>query len=144
MSSRRTRARKTRRAAYGSRPVVYVVASLLALLAQILGPVTLARAAPSNPIEAAYELRAAFGPAVAVCAHLDDSGAPTAPHCADDGACPLCAAAHDATAFLPPEPAALPGRALVAARPIRPTQLSAAPPSERASPAQPRAPPLEA
>jgi hypothetical protein len=90
------------------------------------------------------ELRAIFGDAAELCAHINDHGAPgkRAPcgHCCDQ--CPLCRGVAQTVAFVPIDPLVLPERLEGDAHAIR------APPGQDVLPAYPsqpnpaRAPPL--
>ena len=120
------------------------VVALLALFSQALAPIAHAQAPPSAVDEIVADLKAAVGDAIQLCVHVDSaSHDPShAGNPCDDG-CPLCGGALAAPASLPPEGVILP-------TPIAKSEGRAAPPSiylppffSRASPAKPRAPPLE-
>jgi len=129
------------RAAFASRGGLFVALALLALFAQILGPISRANASPSTPAEVVAELRASFGDVVQICVHVDDGASGLAhPKGACDDCCPLCGGGAAPVVF-PPGVAALPAPLDVAAHPLRPTQTRLAPASARASPALPRGPP---
>jgi hypothetical protein len=125
----------------------FVVA--LALIGQLFAaatPPSLAAPTFAGADEAvvAAELKAVFGGAALLCAHVNDDGAPGkhAPsgHCCDQ--CPLCRFAAQAVAFVFPDAPALPLRLDSDAHAIR------APPGRNVLPAYPaqpnpaRAPPL--
>jgi hypothetical protein len=116
---------------------------LLALFSQALAPIAHAHAQPSAVDEIVADLKAAVGDAFQLCVHVDDAARDrsNAPHPCDDG-CPLCGALA--------APAALPPEGILVPTPIAETERLAAPPTiflppffSRASPAKPRAPPLE-
>ena len=125
---------------------LFVALALAAVFNLALAPI--ARAAyvvPHDQAESvgeiAVDLQATFGARFQLCVNVDDDGLPTPPtHHHDDG-CPLCCP-HVAGLLAAPEPGALPGRTAFAlvAPPLH--RAVAPPPPARASPAQPRAPPL--
>jgi hypothetical protein len=125
----------------------FVVAfSLIIQLFAAATPPALAAPAFAGADEAAVaaELKAVFGDAAELCAHVNDHGAPGkhAPfgHCCDQ--CPLCRFAAQAAAFVPPDGPSLPERLDNDAHVIR------APPGQKGLPGYPaqpnraRAPPL--
>jgi hypothetical protein len=117
---RRKSAHGTRRARRGlacfrSGLTAFVIA--LSLVVQLIAmPYQQALAGPTSPggdgTAIAADLKAIFGDAAAFCAHVDDKGAPSphgpCNHCDDQ--CPLCRTVARATAFVPPDAPALPGR----------------------------------
>jgi hypothetical protein len=126
---------------------VFIVAfSLLVQLFAVATPPAVGAPAFVGADDAAIaaELKAVFGDAAELCAHINDPAAPGkhAPfgHCCDQ--CPPCRFAAQAVAFVPPDVPALPERLDSDARGIR------APPGQCALPAYPaqqnraRAPPL--
>ena len=92
----------------------------------------------------AAELKAVFGDAAELCAHINDHGAPSkhSPfgHCCDQ--CPLCRFAAQAVAFVPPDVPALPQRLDSDAHRIRAPPGQNVLPAGRAQPNRARAPPL--
>jgi hypothetical protein len=108
-----------RRGSLGSALTAFAVA--LALIVQLIAmPYQQALAGPAlaGPDTAAIaaDLRAIFGDAAGLCAHIDDKGAP-APHgpcnhCNEQ--CPLCRSVAEAAAFVPPNAPTLPIRLNVA------------------------------
>jgi hypothetical protein len=127
-------------------PRLFVALALTAVLNLALAPI--ARAAHVVPRdqaasvgEIAADLQATFGPGFQLCVNVDDEGPSTPPtHHHDDG-CPLCCP-HAAALLAAPEPSALPGRTAFAFVTPPSSGAFAPPPPARASPAQPRAPPL--
>jgi hypothetical protein len=100
--------------------------------------------AGANDATIAAELKAVFGDAAELCAHINDLGAPGkhAPsgHCCDQ--CPLCRFAAQAVAFIPPDAPALPERLGSDAHGIRAPPGQNVLPAYRAQPNRARAPPL--
>jgi len=127
-------------------PRLFVVLALAAILNLALAPISrAAHLAPHDQSESvgdiAADLQATFGAGFQLCVNVDDNGQPNPlAHHHDDG-CPLCCP-HAAALLAAPEPTALPGRTAFALVPPPPHRAVAPPPPARASPAQPRAPPL--
>jgi hypothetical protein len=90
----------------------------------------------------AAELKALFGDAAELCAHVNDDKAPAKhnSHCCDQ--CPLCRFAAQAVAFVPPDLPALPGRLEAEAHAIRAPPARDSLPAYPAQPNPARAPPL--
>jgi len=104
----------------------------------------LAHAAAPSPASAeqlAADLKATFGDAAQLCINIDDGSQPSAPAHHGDGDCPLCGA-HAGAFLAPPDAVGLPLRresnTVVS---FSATDFTPPPPA-RASPAQPRAPPV--
>ena len=138
---------KRRLATFRSPLTAFLVAlSLVLQLFAVATPPALAAPAFAGADDAAIaaELKAIFGDAAEICAHINDHASPGKPapsgHCCDQ--CPLCRFAAQVVAFVPPDPPALPERLDSDAQAIR------APPSRDVLPAYPaqpnpaRAPPL--
>ena len=109
--------------------------SLIVQLFAAATPTALAAPAFAGADDAAIaaELKAVFGDAAELCAHINNDGVPGkhAPigHCCDQ--CPLCRFAAQAVAFIPPDAPAVPERLEQrrvrdsrTARPRRPSRLS--------------------
>jgi hypothetical protein len=135
---------KRRLASFRSPLTAFLVAlSLIVQLFAAATPPALAAPAFAGADDAAIaaELKAVFGDAAELCAHINDHGkhAPSG-HCCDQ--CPLCRFAAQAVAFIPPDLPAAPERLDSDARAIR------APPAHDVLPPYPvqpnpaRAPPL--
>jgi hypothetical protein len=149
---RRTFALGTQRAKRGSTSfrsplTAFLVAfSLIVQLFAAATPPALAAPAFAGADEAtvAAELKAVFGDAAELCAHINDQGAPGkhAPsgHCCDQ--CPLCRFAAQAVAFVSPDLPALPGRLDGEAHAIRAPPVRDVLPAYPAQPNPARAPPL--
>jgi hypothetical protein len=144
---RRVRPAKFGAASLRSPVTAFLVAfSLVVQLFAAATPPSLAAPAFAGADEAtvAAELKAVFGDAAELCAHINDRGAhgKHAPcgNCCDQ--CPLCRAAAQTVALVFPDPAALPERLDSNTHAIR------APPARHVLPAYPaqpnpaRAPPL--
>jgi len=120
--------------------------SLIVQLFAAATPPALSAPAFADADEAAVaaELKAVFGDAAELCAHINDHGAPGkhAPcgHCCDQ--CPLCRGAAQAAAFVPIEPPALPERLDSDAHAIRAPPCLDVLPAYPAQPNPARAPPL--
>jgi hypothetical protein len=101
--------------------------------------------AGANEATVAAELKAAFGDAAELCAHINDHGAPGkhAPcgNCCDQ--CPLCRAASQTVALVLHDPPALPERLDSDAHAIRTPRARDVPPAYPAQPNPARAPPLD-
>jgi hypothetical protein len=102
--------------------LVVALSLIVQLFAAITPPAVAAPAfAGADEATIAAELKAVFGGAADLCAHIDDHGAPGkhAPfgHCCDQ--CPLCRFAAQAAAFVPPDVPALPERVNGDSRAIR-------------------------
>jgi hypothetical protein len=149
---RRTFALGTQRAKRGSTSfrsplTAFLVAfSLIVQLFAAATPPALAAPAFAGADEAtvAAELKAVFGDAAELCAHINDQGAPGkhAPsgYCCDQ--CPLCRFAAQAVAFVSPDLPALPGRLDGEAHAIRAPPVRDVLPAYPAQPNPARAPPL--
>jgi hypothetical protein len=146
---RRARAKCAAAAAPRSPLTAFVIAfSLIVQLFAAATPPALAAPAFAGADDAAIaaELKAVFGDAVQLCAHVNDDGAPgkNAPsghcHCCDQ--CPLCRFAAQAVAYVPPELPALPERLASDAHAIRAPPAQAVLPAYSAQPNPARAPPL--
>jgi hypothetical protein len=128
--------------------IAFVVAfSLIIQLFAAATPPAAAAPAFADPDDAAIaaELKALFGDAAELCAHVNDHAAPGkhAPfgHCCDQ--CPPCRLAAQASAFAPPpEPPALPERLDTDAHAIRAPPGHYVLPTYPAQPNPARAPPL--
>ena len=127
--------------------VAFVVAfSLVLQLFAAATPPALSAPAFAGADDAAIaaELKAVFGDAAELCAHINDHGAPSkhSPfgHCCDQ--CPLCRFAAQAVAFVPPDVSALPQRLDSDAHGIRAPPGQNVLPAYRAQPNRARAPPL--
>jgi Protein of unknown function (DUF2946) len=121
--------------------IVALAAVINLAFAPVLRAAIMARA-PSSVSEVAADLKATFGDAFELCVNLRDDGSTPAPsHQGDDGCCPLCCL-HAAAHLLAPEFKALPLRLAVRRVELPPSEDVALPPPSRASPSQPRAPPL--
>lgn len=103
--------------------VFAVVLSLIVQLFAAAAPPALAAPAFAGADDTAIaaELKAVFGDAADLCAHINDQSAPgkRAPsgHCCDQ--CPLCRFAAQAVSFVPPDVPALPERVNGDSRAIR-------------------------
>ena len=123
-----------------------VALSLFLQLIAAATPPALAAPAFAGADDAAItaELKAVFGDAAALCAHIAKDGVPGqhAPirHCCDQ--CPLCPFAAQAVAFAPPDAPALPERLESDAHAIRAPPGRDAVPAYPAQPNSARAPPL--
>jgi hypothetical protein len=125
-------------------PAILVALSLIVQLFAAATPPALAAPAFAGADDAAIaaELKALFGDAAELCAHVNDQGAPGKHgpcHCCDQ--CPLCRFAAQAVAFVPPDLPALPegldsdahairappGREVLAAYPAQPNPARAPP-----------------
>jgi hypothetical protein len=124
----------------------FVVAfSLIVQLFAAATPPALAAPAFAGADDAAIaaELKAAFGDAAELCAHVKDQGAPGKHgpcRCCDQ--CPLCRFAAQAVAFVPPDPPPLPERLDSDAHAIRAPPGRDVLPAYPAQPNRARAPPL--
>jgi len=108
--------RRTGRAVPAFRSPLTALIVALSLIVQLFAtPYHQALSAPAfsgGDAAIAADLKAVFGDAADLCAHVDDKGgpAPSAPagHC--DDPCPLCRFAAQAVAFVPPDAPQLPER----------------------------------
>jgi hypothetical protein len=146
---RRTFALGTQRAKRGSTSFRSPLTAFLvafSLIVQLFAAATPPAPAFAGADEAtvAAELKAVFGDAAELCAHINDQGAPGkhAPsgHCCDQ--CPLCRFAAQAVAFVSPDLPALPGRLDGEAHAIRAPPVRDVLPAYPAQPNPARAPPL--
>ena len=125
-----------------------ITLSLIVQLFAAATPPALAAPAFAGADDAAIaaELKAVFGDAAQLCAHVNDDGAPgkDAPsghcHCCDQ--CPLCRFAAQAVAYVPPDLPALPERLASDAHAIRAPPAQAVVPAYPVQPNPARAPPL--
>jgi hypothetical protein len=123
-----------------------VALSLIVQLFAAATPPSLAAPAFAGADDAAIaaELKAVFGDAAELCAHVNDSAVPGkhAPsgRCCDQ--CPLCRFAAQVVAFVPPALPALPERLDIDAHAIRAAPGRNVPPAYPAQPNPARAPPL--
>jgi hypothetical protein len=141
--------RCARRCAAQPRPGLTAFLITFSLIVQLFAAATPpALAAPAfagaDDAAIAAELKALFGDAAELCAHVSDSGAPGkhAPsgHCCDQ--CPLCRFAAQAVAFVPPDLPSLPERLDSDAHAIRAPPVRDVLPAYPAQPNPARAPPL--
>lgn len=118
--------------------------ALVAVVNLALAPIVHAAASThiqTSVSEVAAELKATFGDAFELCVNVSDDGSTPAPAHHVDGDCPLCCP-HGAANLIAPEPQPFPVRFAVRRAAPPPTADAALPPPSRASPSQPRAPPL--
>lgn len=94
---------------------------LVQLFAQAAPPAVAAPYGGADDTTIAAELKAVFGDAAALCAHVNDPAAPAKQgcpgHCCDQ--CPLCRSLAQAAAYVTPDGPALPQRANGDAQAIR-------------------------
>jgi hypothetical protein len=143
------RPRPARRGAAAFRSPLAALVVALSLIVQLFAATTPpAVAAPAfagaDDAAIAAELKALFGDAAELCAHINDESAPGkhAPsgHCCDQ--CPLCRFAAQAVAFVPPDVPALPERVNSGSRAIRAGLDALALAASPAKANRARAPPL--
>ncbi len=144
-SKRRVRRAKFGAARFRSPTTAFLVAlSLIVQLFAAATPPAFAAAAFAGADDAAVaaELKALFGDAAELCAHVNDDKAPAKhnSHCCDQ--CPLCRFAAQAVVFVPPDAPALPGRLESEAQAIRAPPARDSLPAYPAQPNPARAPPL--
>jgi hypothetical protein len=144
---RRMSALEKRRAARRSPLTAFLLACslILQLFAAATPPALSAPAfAGADDAAIAAELKAVFGDAAELCAHINDQGAPSkrAPcgPCCDQ--CPLCGAAAQSAALAPPSAPPLPEQLASDAHAIGATQGLDVLPAYPAQPNPARAPPL--
>jgi hypothetical protein len=138
------------RAKFGARrfrspwTALFIALSLIIQLFAAATPPALAAPAFAGADDAAVaaELKALFGDAAELCAHVNDDKAPAKHngHCCDQ--CPLCRFTAQAVAFVPPDAPASPGRLESEAHAIRAPPARDSLPAYAAQPNPARAPPL--
>jgi hypothetical protein len=124
-----------------------VALATLALIGQLLAPVSHSMAAPADVAGVAGELKGIFGDVAVLCVQTDDGDGPQKPadrpgHC--DDCCPLCQFCASAHALVSPIPLGVPTPIEASAETLAFTPDLVRLKPARTAFAQPRAPPFEA